>query len=88
MKNRGAKKVRVYALMDARRKNDVEIDGACFKGDFYKAYFGVGMDVLGVGGIEDGKHKLDIRCAGKRKPKRAHDKRILKPSKRDDGEQR
>lgn len=79
LEKRGAKSIRKYALIDARKNNQVEIDDACIKGDYYTAYFGVGMDVLGVGGIKDGKYKQDIWDAGKRKPKKRHGDVLPKP---------
>ncbi len=84
IEKRGAKSVRTYALIDARKNNKVKLDDSCIKGDFFKAYYGVGMDVLGVGGIQDGKHKSQIYCAGKRKPKARHDGVLEKPKKDDD----
>ena len=78
IEDRGAESVKTYALIDARKSNSVEIDGACLKGEFSQAYYGVGMDVLGAKGIQDGKHKLNIYSAGKRKPKARHGDAIKK----------
>lgn len=79
IESRGAESVKTYALIDARKNNSVEIDGACLKGEFSQAYYGVGMDVLGAHGIQNGKHKLQIYRAGKRKPKARHDGVLAKP---------
>lgn len=84
IEDRGAESVKTYALIDARKNNSVEIDGACLKGEFSQAYYGVGMDVLGAKGIQDGKHKLNIYSAGKRKPKARHDEVLPKTSEKKD----
>lgn len=76
IKDRGARSVKTYAVIDARKNNDVMIDGACFKGENSHAYYGIGMDVLGANGIEDGRHKLEIYRAGHRKPNTRHDSNI------------
>ncbi len=70
--NRGAKSIKTYVLIDAKEKNsNTKIDGACFKGEHYKYYFGVGMDAPGAEGIKNGKYKQNIYEGGTRKKNQA-----------------